>query len=253
MYNLVIRDSDVMCGMQAMRKGGWALTSLIHASLTISDHDWRSLNLYSDDRNYQSRNAILQAHWLLWQRNLTSQSCRDSLLWAILKWKLIQSTATLNDWTHWSIFHPMDHVNIMLSARPISRPYEVMYLDHSFFKEFSKIGVDKTICSLRKAARGPNCHWPAGSEMHYRHRNSVQVELSWQLTGIARAKNAEHPMCPRWSTLQRNNDNNNNKCQQIQASTRIEFCHARLKPQFLWHFARVGSFFHTSQLTMFRF
>lgn len=128
-------------------EGEAGLVGSVFASIVVDfiegqvNNDVKEVILYSDGCTYQNRNNVMSNALLkiavskqitLYQKFLekghTQMEC-DSMH------SCIERVLKKRD-----IYVPADYLQIFRSARQHPEPYEVVYLDHSFFKDYTKIG-----------------------------------------------------------------------------------------------------------------
>ena len=138
-----LRSHDVKCYVWHEGEAGLSASefaSCVADYLTVHAHEYDTAILYSDGCMYQNRNVVMantllsifKRHGKVIQQKFlehgnTQMEVDSAHLLIERKTKIV------------NIYVPADHVNIMKTAR--NPPYDVKYLGHNFFKDYSDIGL----------------------------------------------------------------------------------------------------------------
>ena len=145
MYDL--RSHDVKCYVWHEGEAGLSASefaSCVADYLTVHAHEYDTAILYSDGCTYQNRNVVM-ANTLLSLSKRHGKVIQQKFLERGHTQMEVDSAHSLIErkTKNVNIYVPADYVNIMKTAR--NPPYDVKYLEHNFFKDYSDIGPYKSL------------------------------------------------------------------------------------------------------------
>ena len=140
--------------------------------------------LYSDGCGYQNRNCVLSNALSRFAQTHQKTVTQKILERGHTQMEVDSVHATIErklQHRHVDIYCPADYVSYIKEARKVPEPYNVQYLDHTFFKDFTGVGVLKSIRPGSRAGDPTVAHLRAlkysrDGNVHYKLRHPEEWE-----------------------------------------------------------------------------
>ena len=147
-FNLATHE--VVCYVWHEGEGGLTSSEFVSCIIDFltTNQDNDEFILYSDGCGYQNRNVVLSNALLQFAKTHNKVVVQKILEKGHTQMEVDSAHAKIEQKLRSKgtpIYVPANYIDIIKKARDQPEPYKVKYLDHTFFKDFSKIGPFKSI------------------------------------------------------------------------------------------------------------
>jgi len=150
-FNVASRDA--MCYVWHEAQGGLTaneFTSCLMDFLSTCTQA-RKVIIYSDGCVYQNKNAVLSSALSAFSTETNTEIEHKYLVKGHTHMEVDSMHSVIERRLQKTqIYSPLEYLTIFRTARINPRPYDVKFVDHTFFRDFAKIAVHKTIRPGRK-------------------------------------------------------------------------------------------------------